>query len=176
VRLELSLDLNNISHIHKNYINIAHVISPLSPYNVRRNNAAQLPKACDTIEMWIFVHESVSFLVFITFQGDTPVRMLMQTMFLDFMVIINGVRRLPQWKLHTTYKESTLGSHLLQGRLFWKYRRASFLDFQLSLLEELRIIIRDRRILISSPAATLGVIIVDSTRISPMIPTEARSG
>lgn len=90
MRLELSLDLSNISYIHKNYINIAHVISPVSPYNVRRNNAAQLPKACDTIEMWIFVHESVSFLVFITFQGDTPVRMLMQTMFLDFMVIING--------------------------------------------------------------------------------------
>ena len=92
------------------------------------------------------------------------------------MKVIGQVTRIPQWKLRTTYNKSTLGSHLLHGRFFWKYWSASFLDFQLSLLEELRIIIRDRRDPISLPVATLAVIIVDSTRISPMIPTEARFG
>jgi len=92
------------------------------------------------------------------------------------MKVIDQVTRIPQWKLRTTYNKSTLGSHFLHGRFCWKYWRASFLDFQLSLLEELRIIIRDRRDLISFPVATLAVIIVDSTRISPMIPAEARFG
>ena len=92
------------------------------------------------------------------------------------MKVIDQVTRIPQWELRTTYNDSTFGSQLLHGRLFWKYWRASFLDFQLSLFEELRIIIRDRRDPISFPVATSAVIIVDSTRISPMIPTEARFG
>ena len=80
------------------------------------------------------------------------------------------------WRTRTMYKESTPGSHLFQGRLFWKYWRASFLDAQLSLLQELSISIRDQRAAVSSSTADWGVSIADSTRISPMIPTEARFG
>ena len=74
------------------------------------------------------------------------------------------------------YKESTPGSHLLQGRLLWKYWRASFLDAQLSLLQELSVSMRDQRASVSSSTADRGVNIADSTRISPMIPAEARFG
>ena len=80
------------------------------------------------------------------------------------------------WRIRTMYRESTRGSHLFQGRLFWKYWRASFLDAQLSLLQELSISIRDQRASVSSSTADWGVNIADSTRISPMMPTEARFG
>jgi len=80
------------------------------------------------------------------------------------------------WRIRTMYKESTPGSHLLQGRLLWKYWRASFLDAQLSLLQELSVSMRDQRASVSSSTADRGVNIADSTRISPMIPAEARFG
>jgi len=80
------------------------------------------------------------------------------------------------WRIHTMYRESTRGSHLFQGRLFCKYWRASFLDAHLSLLQELSISIRDQRASVSSSTADWGVNIADSTRTSPMIPTEARFG
>ena len=93
-----------------------------------------------------------------------------------FLISCRSFLASPHSSIRTMYKESTLGSHLFQGRLLWKYSKASFRDAHLSLLQELSISIRDQRALLSCSTADSDVNIADSTRISPMIPTEATLG